>query len=70
MPFGKHKGTRLDQVPVRYLLWLWKNGLKDRDTPLAAWIWQSFDDLIVQDQAEACANTQPNPRLKTEKPTN
>lgn len=52
MPFGKHKGTPLDQVPVRYLLWLWKNGLKHKDTPLSAWIWESFDTLIEKDQAE------------------
>ena len=53
MPFGKHKGKRLDQVPVRYLLWLWKNGLKEKNTPLSAWIWESFDDLIERDQASA-----------------
>lgn len=24
MPFGKHKGTPLANVPAKYLLWLWK----------------------------------------------
>lgn len=25
MPFGKHKGKHLDQVPAAYLLWLFDN---------------------------------------------
>jgi len=24
MPFGKHKGEKLDDVPAEYLLWLWE----------------------------------------------
>ena len=24
MPFGKHKGTEMANVPADYLLWLWK----------------------------------------------
>ena len=29
MPFGKYNGTRLEEVPAKYLLWLWNNGLKN-----------------------------------------
>ena len=25
MPFGKHKGKQLDQVPADYLMWLYEN---------------------------------------------
>jgi uncharacterized protein (DUF3820 family) len=31
MPFGKHKGTEMANVPATYLLWLWDN---DRMTPV------------------------------------
>lgn len=30
MPFGKHRGQRMEDVPAAYLLWLWNNGLKDQ----------------------------------------
>ena len=30
MPFGKYKGTPMQDVPASYLLWLWDNGLKER----------------------------------------
>ena len=29
MPFGKHKGEPMQDVPASYLHWLWQNGLKD-----------------------------------------
>lgn len=29
MPFGKHKGTPMQDVPASYLHWLWTNGKKD-----------------------------------------
>jgi len=29
MPYGKHKGEKLGDVPARYLLWLWDNGKSD-----------------------------------------
>lgn len=34
MPFGKHKGEKMKDVPAKYLLWLWDNGVwqeKGRD---------------------------------------
>ena len=29
MPFGKHRGLKIGDVPADYLLWLWNNGLWD-----------------------------------------
>ena len=29
MPFGKHKGKQMQDVPADYLIWLLDNGLKD-----------------------------------------
>ena len=39
MPFGKYKGERMEDVPARYLHWLWTNGLSskaERKTSLVA----------------------------------
>ena len=32
MPFGKYKGTPMQDVPASYLHWLWTNGKKDDKT--------------------------------------
>ncbi len=51
MPFGKHKGTLLDDVPASYLLWLWDkdDGLwcdeSTRNKPLRDYIIRSFKAL-------------------------
>lgn len=29
MPFGKYKGTELDEVPASYLMWLYENDCKE-----------------------------------------
>lgn len=31
MPFGKHAGTRMQDVPASYLLWLWNEGIRPGD---------------------------------------
>lgn len=62
MPFGKHKGEPLQDVPARYLLWLWRDGLNeysgvkdhDRLAPkirLANYIWNS-QSVIAQETGE------------------
>ena len=28
MPFGKHKGQKMQEVPASYFFWLWNNGKK------------------------------------------
>jgi len=30
MPFGLHKGVRMQDVPAQYFHWLWVNGMRDR----------------------------------------
>lgn len=27
MPFGKHQGKKMEDVPASYLLWLWNDGV-------------------------------------------
>lgn len=39
MPFGKHKGTPMQDVPASYFHWLWGNGLaQDSTSPVADYI--------------------------------
>lgn len=48
MPFGKHKGKRLEDVPASYLLWLWDDGWWQRTSePLGAYIEESFQALLI-----------------------
>jgi uncharacterized protein (DUF3820 family) len=28
MPFGKYKGQNMEDIPARYLLWLYEDGLR------------------------------------------
>ncbi len=47
MPFGKHKGKPLQDVPASYLLWLWDNGVKNEPwKPLHKYIKVSWDALL------------------------
>lgn len=46
MPFGKHKGEAMQDVPAAYLHWLWTNGKKaDLTCPVAAYIRKSLSAL-------------------------
>lgn len=38
MPFGKHKGIPMQDVPAQYLHYLWQNGLKTENKPVANYI--------------------------------
>lgn len=41
MPFGKHKGTPMQDVPASYLFWLWTEGGKEHEVktcPVANYI--------------------------------
>lgn len=39
MPFGKHRGLPMQDVPADYLHWLWTNGKsQDKSDPVAAYI--------------------------------
>jgi hypothetical protein len=46
MPFGKHKGDLMQDVPARYLHWLYSNGKKDdRRCPVADYIRRNLNAL-------------------------
>lgn len=46
MPFGKHKGVPMQDVPARYLHWLWTNGLdKDHRSEVGKYIHKNLDAL-------------------------
>lgn len=48
MPWGKHKGTQMQDVPASYLFWLWADCGKESQTktcPVAAYIEHSLDAL-------------------------
>ncbi len=49
MPFGKHKGVPMQDVPASYLHYLWQNGMKeDRQSPVADYIRRSLSALRVE----------------------
>lgn len=46
MPFGKHKGKPMQDVPAAYLHWLWNNGAKDdQQSNVADYIRKNLDAL-------------------------
>ncbi len=46
MPFGKHKGQPMQDVPASYLHYLWSNGKKeDKQCPVAAYIKANINGL-------------------------
>ena len=44
MPYGKHKGTKLANVPAQYLIWLYEN-TTIKDKGLEAYIADNLDVL-------------------------
>ena len=45
MPFGKHKGTELANVPGKYLFWLYEQPSFDRASPLGTYIITNWDAI-------------------------
>ncbi len=47
MPFGKHKGIPMSDVPASYLHYLWTNGMKQQTKfdPVAAYIQENLSAL-------------------------
>lgn len=46
MPFGKHKGEPMQDVPAPYLHWLWTNGKReDVRCPVAVYIRRNLSAL-------------------------
>ncbi len=49
MPFGKHRGIPMQDVPARYLHWLWCDGKKeDKQCPVADYIRRNLSCLKVE----------------------
>ena len=50
MPFGKHKGLPMEQVPARYLFWLWTEaGLSgDKESLVGEYIRRNLDTLEAE----------------------
>jgi len=50
MPFGKHKGLQMQEVPASYLHWLWTNGLSKevKTKNVADYISRRLDALKVE----------------------
>lgn len=55
MPCGKHKGTRMDEVPASYYLWLYKevfySSLKFRGSKMSkvvAYMYRNLDRINAQ----------------------
>jgi uncharacterized protein (DUF3820 family) len=54
MPFGKHKGLRMANVPPEYLIWLYESNLKEG--PVRTYIHENWDVLkeeVKQKKEEA-----------------
>lgn len=46
MPFGKHRGEKMSEVPASYLLWLWDNGIyQEKGKPVHNYIAENFKAL-------------------------
>ena len=48
MPFGKHKGIRLIDVPANYLLFLWDSASFDKGSALGIYIKDNLDVIKSQ----------------------
>ncbi len=49
MPFGQHKGRPMQDIPVRYLHYLWQRGLKHEKKPVAEYIRANLNALKEED---------------------
>lgn len=51
MPFGKHKGIKMQDVPASYLHYLWCNGMKsDHQSNVANYIRENIEALKLEDE--------------------
>lgn len=48
MPFGKHKGLLMEDVPTDYFHYLWVGGMKKEKTPVANYIRRSLSALQME----------------------
>lgn len=46
MPFGRHKGEPMQDIPASYLHWLWTNGVRDdHSNPVRDYISEHMEAL-------------------------
>ena len=45
MPFGKHKGKLMQEVPASYFHYLWQNGMKNEQGNVADYIRRNLESL-------------------------
>lgn len=50
MPFGKYAGKPMESVPASYFHYLWHNGMKDEDGPVAAYIRRNKSALKTENK--------------------
>lgn len=50
MPFGKHRGKPMSDVPASYLHYLWQNGMKNEQSPVADYIRRNLDALKLENK--------------------
>ena len=51
MPFGIHRGMRLQDVPVDYFHYLWHNGMRnDMNSAVADYIRRNLDALKMENR--------------------
>jgi len=48
MPFGMHKGKPMQEVPVKYLHWLWSQPSRDGSNPVIAYVRQNLHALALE----------------------
>jgi uncharacterized protein (DUF3820 family) len=52
MPFGKHKGTALANVPASYLLWIYDQPNFDKGSPLGVYIQGAKAAILLEIQRD------------------
>jgi len=48
MPFGKHKGKTMSDVPADYFHYLWHNGMRHEKSPVAEYIRANLDAFQME----------------------
>lgn len=50
MPFGKHKGEKLVNIPGKYLLYIYESGISDSNERVKAYIKENLE--VIKQQAK------------------
>lgn len=52
MPFGMHKGKKMEDIPATYFIWLWSEGKAAKNTDVGNYIVRNLDDLRTESSNE------------------